>query len=195
MEIYRVYLAHSNFELRADDSSPLFSFAKSPDALALFPSRRFREERLRLRHASESRNTPVGQSPPVPPPPPPNPSGAGSDHAANRVGGAWQAGVVGVGMAAAAGSGGGSVLDEGRGRRSAGAAAARQLEVGVFVSCFGGRTTRRRSRSECGRYITVCSQLLIFEKKRVLLCPPLPTRGKESLGVFLVGMRFVNRDS
>lgn len=103
---------------------------------ALLSSRRYREERLRLRHATESRNPPVGPPPPLPPPPPPNPNGAGSDHAANRIGGAWQAGVVGVGVAAASGSRGGSVADEGRGRRGAGAAAARQLEVSAGARLF-----------------------------------------------------------
>lgn len=97
----------------------------------ILPSRRCREERLRLRHANESRISSAGPPPPLPPPTPPNPNGTGSDHAADRLSGAWQAGVVGVGVAAAAGSGGGSGPDEGRGRRGAGAAAAPQLEVGV----------------------------------------------------------------
>lgn len=145
-----VYLPHRALKLHADSSPP--PFRPRPHAPALFSSRRSREERLRLRHATESRNTPVGPTPPLPPPPPPpNPSGAGSGHASNRIDGAWQAGVVGVGVASAAGSGGGSVVDEGRGRRGAGAAAARQLEVDVSArsysefSCFGRRTDRTSS--------------------------------------------------
>lgn len=79
----------------------------------------------------------------MPPPPPvvPNPSGGGvggSNHTPSRVGGAWQAGVVGVGVAAAAGSGE-PTLDEGRGRRAgavAGVAAGRKLEVGLLCIQF-----------------------------------------------------------
>lgn len=107
--------------------------ALSPDLRLFTPSRAFnsREERLRLRHAAEGRNPPSV----VPPPPPPNPGGGGgggSNHTPSRVGGAWQAGVVGVGVASSAGSGE-PTPDEGRGRK-AGAAAGRKLEVGL--SCI-----------------------------------------------------------
>lgn len=111
---------------------PSRCFPLSP--LVLRPSR---EERLRLRHASESRNLPPVAPPPPPPlpsaPTPARPSGGGSDNVPSRVGGVWQAGVVGVGVAAAAAENSGvSIVNEGRGRRGsggAGAAAAQQLEV------------------------------------------------------------------